>query len=91
MKPLQSIKVAGEVVSMDVCGDYLAVGSTVTQMIDISNDEFPRKIFFAQQDDFSNVCLLLTQLSHIKSGITLASVLWLYIHTCRLLNIKRIL
>lgn len=53
-----SLKVAGKVTSMDTCGDYLAVGSAVTQLISLSSTEFPRTILSAK-DEFPSVCYLI--------------------------------
>ena len=44
-KPVQSVKVSSSVLALDVWRHYLAIGSSVVQMVDMSSDELRRIIF----------------------------------------------
>jgi len=49
-KPLQTVSVSGSVLAVDVWGHYLAIGSTVIQMVDMSSRELRRIKFFEENE-----------------------------------------
>ena len=47
----QSLQVAGQVISLDSWEDYIAVGSDVIQLIQLSSNGDPRRVLYANRDD----------------------------------------
>ena len=54
-KPVQSVKVSSSVLALDVWSHYLAIGSSVVQMVDLSSDEL-RRIIFVEDSEGIPVC-----------------------------------
>ena len=54
-KPVQSVKVSSLVLAVDVWSHYLAIGSSVVQMVDMSSDEW-RRIIFVEDREGIPVC-----------------------------------
>ena len=54
-KPVQSVKVSSSVLAVDVWSHYLAIGSSVVQMVDMSSDEW-RRIIFVEDSEGIPVC-----------------------------------
>lgn len=54
-KPVQSVKVSSSVLALDVWSHYLAIGSSVVQMVDVSSDEL-RRIIFVEDSEGIPVC-----------------------------------
>ena len=54
-KPVQSVKVSSSVLALDVWSHYLAIGSSVVQMVDMSSDEL-RRILFVEDSEGIPVC-----------------------------------
>ena len=50
------MKVSSSVLALDVWSHYLAIGSSVVQMVDMSSDEL-RRILFVEDGEGIPVCL----------------------------------
>ena len=52
-KPVQSLKVSSSVQAVDAWSYYLAIGSSVVQMVDMSNNghDEPRRIIFVEDGE----------------------------------------
>ena len=55
-KLVQSVKVSSSVLALDVWSHYLAIGSSVVQMVDMSSDEL-RRIIFVEDSEGIPVCV----------------------------------
>ena len=57
-KPVQSVKVSSSVQAVDTWNYYLAIGSSIVQMVDISNDGIDklRRIIFVEDSEPIPVC-----------------------------------
>ena len=62
-KPVQSVKVSSSVLALDVWSHYLAIGSSVVQMVDMSSDEL-RRIIFVEDSEGIPVCAHLQHIIH---------------------------
>ena len=54
-KPVQSVKVSSSVLALAVWSHYLAIGSNVAQIVDMSSDEL-RRILFVEDNEGIPVC-----------------------------------
>ena len=85
-KPVQSVKVSSSVLAVDVWNHYLAIGSSVVQMVDMSSDEL-RRIIFVEDSEGIPVCgyytIILSSVHISISPIPLCCVsdIFIYYHS----------